>query len=185
MVILILAEPRTGSSNLTTWFSMNKDFTTLFLPSNINSKWYTKEFPYKYKTKHLLIKEDFHSGLDFENLFKISEKVIYLYRENEELQIESWLHAQKTKNWHGFWTNKEIYYDEEGKNSFQNLKKEFKKFYEKRNGFIISYEELYYRNGISKLIEYVDIPELKELTFPIGKKYRIEIKNEFTSNHLI
>jgi hypothetical protein len=32
MVVTILAEPRSGSTNLTNWFYHNKDFTTLFNP---------------------------------------------------------------------------------------------------------------------------------------------------------
>ena len=34
MVITILAEPRSGSTNLTNWFYHNKNFTTLFEPLN-------------------------------------------------------------------------------------------------------------------------------------------------------
>ena len=40
MIITILAEPRSGSTNLTNWFYFNKNFTTLFEPENPNSKWF-------------------------------------------------------------------------------------------------------------------------------------------------
>ena len=32
MVVLLLCEPRSGSTNLTNWFYNNKDFTTLYNP---------------------------------------------------------------------------------------------------------------------------------------------------------
>ena len=42
MVITILAEPRSGSTNLTNWFYCNENFTTLFEPLNPISKWFQK-----------------------------------------------------------------------------------------------------------------------------------------------
>ena len=58
MIITILAEPRSGSTNLANWFYFNKNFTTLFIPSDPKSKWYKPESPkeYTYTTEYLLIK---------------------------------------------------------------------------------------------------------------------------------
>ena len=42
MVITILAEPRSGSTNLADWFKSNKDFTILQEPLNKHGKSYKK-----------------------------------------------------------------------------------------------------------------------------------------------
>ena len=55
MVITILAEPRSGSTNLTNWFYHNKNFTTLFEPLNPMSNWFKKDITpinYLYNTEH-------------------------------------------------------------------------------------------------------------------------------------
>ena len=39
MIILLLCEPRSGSTNLANWFFINKKFTVLFIPSDPLSKW--------------------------------------------------------------------------------------------------------------------------------------------------
>jgi hypothetical protein len=84
MIVTILAEPRSGSTNLTNWFYFNKNFTTLFIPSDPKSKWHKAVSPkeYKYTTEHLLIKEDYYHYKNFDELIGISDKVILLYREN-------------------------------------------------------------------------------------------------------
>ena len=86
MIVTILAEPRSGSTNLTNWFYFNKNFTTLFIPSDPKSKWHKAVSPkeYKYTTEHLLIKEDYYHYKNFDELIGISDKVILLYRENIE-----------------------------------------------------------------------------------------------------
>ena len=59
MVITILAEPRSGSTNLANWFRINKNFTTLLEPTNSAARWYQNEIEpkdYKYDTKHLCVK---------------------------------------------------------------------------------------------------------------------------------
>lgn len=53
-----------------------------------------------------------------------------------------------------------------------DIKEELKK-YKSKNFLIMSYEDLYYRNKIKTLIDYINLPELYDLKFPYGKKYRI------------
>jgi hypothetical protein len=174
MIITILAEPRSGSTNLANWFYLNKNFTTLFIPSDPQSKWYKSESPkdYKYNTQHLLIKEDYYHYKNFNDVLDISDKVICLYRENTEEQIESWINAKKTNNWHNNWVLKNIKNIDET-NFFIELKNSFKKEFLTKNYFKISYEELYYNNGFQKIIEYLNIDCVKNENFPIGEKYRI------------
>ena len=110
MIITILAEPRSGSTNLANWFYFNKNFTTLFIPSDSKSKWYKDVSPkeYTYNTEHLLIKEDYYHYKNFDELISISDKVILLYRENIEEQIDSWTNAKLTSNWEKQWVSKNI-----------------------------------------------------------------------------
>jgi hypothetical protein len=180
MVITILAEPRSGSTNLTNWFFFNKNFTTLFEPTNPGSKWYQNEITpqdYKYNTKHLCIKEIYYPGINWDSLLTISDKVIVLYRENEQEQLESFLNSIKTNNWHRNY----IYKPEQNKllnekaMYFNTLKTEFKKKYINKEFFKISYEELYYQNGFQKIVDYLQLECVKNENFPIGEKYRINV----------
>jgi len=176
MIITILAEPRSGSTNLTNWFYFNQNFTTLFIPSDTKSKWYKNVSPkeYTYTTKHLLIKEDYYHYKNFEELISISDKVILLYRENIEEQIDSWTNAKLTKNWENQWVYKNIKDDNETL-FFTQLKNSFKQEYLDKNYFKISYEELYYNNGFKKILDYLSMDELENKNFPYGKKYRINV----------
>ena len=179
MIVTILAEPRSGSTNLTNWFYFNKNFTTLFIPSDPKSKWHKAVSPkeYKYTTEHLLIKEDYYHYKNFDELIGISDKVILLYRENIEEQIDSWTNAKLTNNWENQWVFKNIKNDSETQ-FFTELKNSFKKKYLNKDYFKISYEELYFQNGIEKVKNYIEIDGFGQ--FPIGKKYRIFLNNPQT-----
>ena len=178
MVITILAEPRSGSTNLTNWFYFNKNFTTLFEPANPGSKWYQNEIvpkDYKYNTKHLCIKEIYYPDINWDSLLNMSDKIIVLYRENSQEQLESFLNSIKTNNWHTNYVYKAEENDllNEKSNYFNTLKKEFKENYIDKDFFTISYEELYYNNGFEKIVNYLNTEDVKNIAFPVGKKYRI------------
>jgi hypothetical protein len=182
MVITILAEPRSGSTNLTNWFYFNKNFTTLFEPLNSVSDWYQRDVEpknYKYNTEHLCIKEIYYPHTDWKKLIEISDKIILLYRENYQLQLESFLNSVTTNNWdreyvfkvkENTFTNDTIEY-------FKILKSEFKEKYLDNGIFKISYEELYYNNGFQKIVDYLQLNCIKNENFPYGKKYRVESNN--------
>jgi hypothetical protein len=186
MIITLLCEPRSGSTNLTNWFYYNKQFTTLFNPdippesrSPLTVKWYQNNVPpkdYIYKTPHLCIKADFYQNKDYSEFIKISDKVICLYRENETEQIESWITAKRTNNWSDKWLFSENNFktDINEVMFFKQLKQSFvERYLSDSNFFKISYEELYYNNGFQKIVDYVDLECVKNEKFPIGKKYRI------------
>lgn len=176
MIITILAEPRSGSTNLTNWFYTNKNFTTWYIPSDSKSKWYKNISPkeYTYTTEHLLIKEDYYHYKNFDELIGISDKLILLYRENVEEQIDSWTNAKLTNNWENQWVSKNIKNNNETI-FFEELKNRFKKEYLDKNYFKISYEELYYNSGFQKILDYLNIDELENKNFPYGQKYRINV----------
>jgi len=84
VVITILAEPRSGSTNLTNFFESNKDITILQEPLNEYGKSYKKNIPinrWTYNTNHLLIKEVYDPNKNLKELIQFSDKIIILYRE--------------------------------------------------------------------------------------------------------
>jgi hypothetical protein len=178
MVVTILSEPRSGSTNLTNWFYSNKNFTTFFEPLNPVSKWfknYIEPSEYKYKTKHLVIKEIYYPHKNWDSIIDVSDKIIVLYRENHQEQLESFLNSVTTKNWDRQYVYKkqENSITKEKIKYFNILKSEFKEKYINKNYFTISYEELYYNNGFQKILDYLNMDELENKNFPYGEKYRI------------
>jgi hypothetical protein len=178
MIITIIAEPRSGSTNLANWFYFQKNFTILFEPiTSPQWEWYKNGIPpklWEYKTPHLLVKEIFRPDVDFSELIEISDKTIVLYRENASEQTESWLNANKTNNWDKRWVFKPDLIKNENPSYFNEIKKGIKEEYLNKNYFNISYEELYYNNGFQKILDYLDIDELENKNFPLGRKYRID-----------
>ena len=185
MIITILAEPRTGSTNLANWFYRNKNFTILFEPSNPSSDWFqngVEPKDYKYSTKHLCIKEIYYPGINWDSLLNISNKMIVLYRENTQEQLESFLNSTRTNIWHLNYVYKPEENDllSEKAKYFNELKTEFKENYIDKGFFRISYEELYYSNGFEKIVNYLDIDDVKNIGFPVGNKYRIYVNKTKT-----
>lgn len=177
MVITILCEPRSGSTNLANWFKTYKDFTVLQEPLTNPSlaHWLNNKLPptkWNYPTKYLLVKELF--GAYATELLTLSDKVILLYRENEKEQIESWVNSNVTGNWHTRWMYTEIE-DEAEVVYFKELKERFKNEYLNQDYFRISYEDLYYRGKFQRVLDYLEIPELKNVNFPHGYRYRKSI----------
>jgi hypothetical protein len=180
MVITILAEPRTGSTNLADWFKSNKDFTILQEPLNTYGKSYQKSKPinnWNYNTIHLLIKEIYDPNKNLKELIQFSDKLIILYRENKKEQLESWLVAKATNNWGGKWINSKIHIpNKELKIEFFNkMVNSFEiEYISCNNIFKISYEELYYNGGFEKIVNYLNIDSVKNIDFPYGQKYRLD-----------
>jgi hypothetical protein len=177
MVITILAEPRSGSTNLINWFINKKEFTILKEPiTSPEWEWYKNGVSPKlwtYKTPHLIIKEIYHPSIDFSELMEISDKIIILYRENKNQQSESWLNANKTNNWDKPWIFKKELIENEDTTFFNTIKDGIKRDYLDKNYFNISYEELYYNNAFQKIVDYINLDTIKNKNFPYGKKYRI------------
>ncbi len=178
MIITILSEPRTGSNNLTNWFYFKKEFTTLFEPLNPLSEWFQlSDNPKEYKciTPHLCLKEVYYPGKNWDNIINNSDKIIVLYRENYQEQLESFLNSVTTNNWDKEYVFKvkETNFVKEKSEYFRQLKIEFKERYLDKNYFKISYEDLYYNNNFQKIVDYIDLDCVKNKNFPYGKKYRL------------
>jgi len=178
MIITILAEPRSGSTNLANWFYFKKEFTVLYEPiTNPTLEWYKNGVSpklWEYDTPHFLVKETYKPDIDFSELVEISDKLIILYRENIGEQIESWLNATKTNNWDKNWIFKEELIKDEDKRYFNEIKIGINDNYLNKDYFNISYEDLYYGNGFEKIVNYINLDEVKNIGFPLGKKYRID-----------
>lgn len=182
MIISIIAEPRSGSTNLTNWFFTDEDFTILFEPiSNPNTKWYKNGVSPKdwtYETKHLLVKEVFNNTTDFQELIDLSDKIICLYRENETHQMQSYYNAVKNKNWDMVWgyNKKKLLINDEEIKYFKTLKSKYKELYiDSKKYFSISYENLYYENKIDILLNYIGENKLNKKRFPYGEKLRVDV----------
>jgi hypothetical protein len=177
MVITIIAEPRSGSTNLANWFIYNKNFTILYEPiTSVDKIWYKNGLSAKlwiYETPHILIKETYDTTSDFSELIEISDKVIILYREDTIEQTQSWLNSVKTNNWDKPWVFNENLIKNESESYFNQIKKGIKENYLDKDYFNISYEELYYNNGFQKVLDYLNMDELENKNFPYGQKYRI------------
>lgn len=177
MVITIIAEPRSGSTNLANWFLDKKEFTILYEPiTSPDKKWFmnnTLPENWKYSTEHLLVKETHVVGSNFQNLISISNKIIILYREDYQKQCESWLNSTITNNWDKSWIHNPNYIKNRDTTYFNNMKLDFKNQFLSKDYFKISYEELYYNNGFQKIVEYINLNSIKNENFPYGKKYRI------------
>ena len=182
MIITILAEPRSGSTNLANWFYFNKDFTVLYEPiTNPTSEWYKNGVPpklWEYNTPHFLVKETYIPNINFSELIEMSDKLIILYRENIKEQSESWLNATKTNNWDKKWVFKEELIKNEDTKYFNEIKEGMRDNYLNKGYFDISYEDLYYNNGFEKIVNYINIDEVKNNGFPLGKKYRLDKTNK-------
>lgn len=179
MVITIIAEPRSGSTNLANWFFSKNDFTVLYEPiTSPNLKWYqNNKHPqsWSYNTEHLLVKEIYTPKVDFSELIKMSDKVIVLYRENISEQSESWLCAKKTNNWDKQWVFKEELIRDEDITYFKEIKTGIRDDYFDKGFLEITYEELYYNNGFQRVVNYLNIQGVNNIEFPYGQKYRVNI----------
>jgi hypothetical protein len=185
MVITILAEARSGSTNLAHWFSQKENFTVFYEPLNpgmaqLNEyKGDTSPKTWKYDTKHLLIKELYGvEKTQLEELISITDKIILLYRENTELQEESFKMAVHTGNWDRKWSYHPKVTNRLSKMNidwFRERKTNFKSEYLDNNSYFkISYEELYYNDGFQRIVDYIDLPEVQNIDFPYGEKYRVD-----------
>jgi hypothetical protein len=183
MVITILAEPRSGSTNLAFWFRLQKNFTVCIEPLGPYMAAYgeykngVSPKLWEYDTPHLLIKEMCTQNVS--ELLEISDKIVLLYRKNTLEQMESWLNASETSKWYIKWkTNSLNISNKQAKMAyFNDMKESFKTDYLDNDSFFkISYEELYYNDGFESLLNYLNIDDLDDLEFPYGEKLRIDSK---------
>lgn len=184
MTILLIAEARSGSTNLAKWLKKSlPDFHFLNEPYNHRSSDFVGEGGKIDYTKNNIISEKYYFNEPLiKDMVDKSDKVFCLYRENITEQLESYIMAHKTNNWQDEYVAHEIYenlkYFNKEVIKFVETKKQLKYFIEQNNIKTFSYEDLYINNGIDDLKSFLEIQS--DLPFPYGKKYRKDIINKTT-----
>lgn len=193
MIITILSEPRSGSTSLLHWFGCHRDYTISFEPidtitidDSIKSNKYSKKSSknihdkifdissFKYDTSHLVIKEIAGVTEYHKKLIHSSDKVIVLFREDYQKQLESFVLAYNTQNWFNQYVYNEKYIVTQEQSVLNKSKEQIEGY--KSKYFSISYEDLYYRGKIKELIDYIGNSDLNSIPFPYGNKYRLDKK---------
>jgi hypothetical protein len=185
MVITVIAEPRSGSTNLANWFYNQTKFTTLYEPiTNSTLKWFKNGVcptQWKYDTEHLFVKEIYQYDIDYSKLLSISDKIIVLYRENKREQLLSFNNAMLTGKWNNAWKydSNTIVDDLEIIQQFDRVTNGITNdFINNPNYFKITYESLYYGDGFKLLQNYISIDNLDDVSFPRGEKYAMDISKK-------
>jgi hypothetical protein len=182
MVITIIAEPRTGGSHLVE--SIQKalpNFELAAEPWNGAPNKYTEtrdvtNIDWINDYENIIIKEIYEFKRDFEPLIYRSDIVFCIYKENWYSQIQSILYSRNFDEWQ--WEYKktdvdanvtdvdvyDMYYS-----SFKWYKKDFQDFIRKYNFPSISYEKLYYRNGVNEIKNVFGLKD--SFQFPIYERH--------------
>lgn len=183
MKILLLCEPRSGSTSLANWFIENRNFDVRFETAmNDSNDWVgvgINNIIQRPDCRHLVLKEVYYGRMsehviDWVQYLDFCDKIVFLYRENEQDQIISWNHAQVTGNFCGQYPEGVVEMVKSNAEYLSKLKRRFKEFREehKDRGLTISYEDLYMRNKIHILIEYLNLSDELTYKFPLGQRYR-------------
>jgi len=177
MIILLIAEIRSGSTNLAKWLKESlPDFQLLNEPYNPNSSHFIGEHFEIDKNKNYIISEKFFNNEQLLNkLIQISDITICLYREDVVSQTESYIIADATNNWYDVYVDDVISKNidlefSDKKKSFIKLKEDFQSFIFNSKLKSFTYEGLYYGTQILELKNYLNIDS--NIVFPYGKKYR-------------
>lgn len=182
MLYTIIAQYRTGGQNLIHWInqSIKNDFIVIHEPFNSNYKDYTdditlQDFTWVKEGKKYFIKELWYPELDYTKMLELSDKVLCLYRENTHEQTISHMYSSKENRYHHNYTQKDVdkIFIEEDYNKFKEEvefnKKTLIDFANQHNLPTISYENLYYENGIEKFKRVFNFQS--NIPFPYGSKY--------------
>lgn len=183
MVYTLIAEPRSGGTDLTDWFEeVLTGFTIAqepYLKNSENFFSHTEDVTdVKWIDEHenVFIREIYERGRDFTNLINRSDKVFCLYRNNWYAQTKSKLFHQYQTEYRRHYTKKEMdeianhdmivdhYYVEFGKD-----KKSFQNFIKTNKFMSVSYENLYYGNDIQKIIEFFNFNT--DIKFPLSVRH--------------
>ena len=187
MRILIIAEPRTGGTTLMDWLSIElTGYTSITEPyTNTSKKWTDNDditdIEWYKKFDNAFLKEIFEYRFDFTNLIESSDKVICVYRKNWYEQVRSILYGEYVKEFLHSYSIDEVnsvitedmiqqryhFYNKKLKSTFQN-------FIKKHNFINVSYEDLYYGNGIDLIKNYLNINGVT--LFPPIERY---LKNNY------
>ncbi len=179
MKILIYTSFRTGCKTLGDWLESELRILYYHEPFNLE---YEENFKKKfnlYDMEHTdplgcIVRIIFSSNIMYDEIKKLFNKHIILYREDTKEQAESFVWAQKTNNYHfnrklsnlGYYSIDDYFLNEnkdEIKNYITIFDKE-KEHLKSLEGLKISYEELFIeKTGLNKIYEYLNF---KSKTIP-------------------
>lgn len=188
MVYVVIAQYRTGGQNLINWIrqSDSDKFITIHEPFNKKNNVYTidtslQDFSWLQSNQKYFLKELWYPDLNYKKLLEISNKTICLYRENTHEQTISHIYSTKTNKYHHQYTPKDIELIlnqneyEQVKSDLEYNKKTLIDFAKSNKINTISYEELYYRNGIEIFKKHFNLDNNNP--FPFGTKYFRNVLN--------
>jgi hypothetical protein len=182
MVYTIIAEARTGGSHLVE--ALNKELPHFELaaepwngaPNNFSDTKDVTNIDWINNYENIIIKEIYDPNMDFVPLINRSDKVLCLYKENWYSQLKSMLYSLRFEEWQWAYKKTDVdntVSDEEiyrtYYNNFKWHKKDFQNVIKYLNLPSISYEELYYRNGVSQIKEIFNLKDSFE--FPIYERH--------------
>lgn len=193
-LITILSEPRSGSFNLFKWLKIATPERVRALFEPFSGSWDDAiDVPYGDTSWIEDIKNSGEVDLlilcvkvrvegrkaNLKNLFKLSDKVIFLYRENVHDQFESYIRATSQNQW--LMPSVPVQANKlSALRTDLKIKDDFKWMKDVNNSLAtlfdadrISYEELYEQGKIEKLKNMLRIET--ETEFPIGYKYQTRV----------
>jgi len=182
MIYTIIAEPRSGGVSLMNWIEKSlPKFTISQEPWFIeNDLWVNgedvSEVEWVKKYDNIFIREIYKPTRDFNNLIEISDKVLCLYRDNWEEQIRSSLFQETNKKYldtynetdvldvvtNGMIRHRYVYY-------FKEHKEKFKQFIKENNFPSVSYENLYYGDGVGIIKKHFNFDT--DVSFPLNTRH--------------
>lgn len=176
MIILLIAEIRSGSTNLAKWLKESlPDFQLLNEPYNPKSSHFIGDSKIDVTKNYIISEKFFNNEPLLNNLIAISDFVICLHREDVTSQTESYIIADSTNNWYDVYVDDDISKNidvefGDKKKSFIKLKNDFQLFILNSGFKTFTYEGLYYGEQIIELKNYLNIEST--ISFPYGEKYR-------------
>ena len=182
MVYTIIAEARTGGSHLVEALNKKLPYFELaaepwnLAPNNFTDSTDVTCIDWINNHENIIIKEIYNPDSDFLPLINRSDKVLCIYRDNWYAQIKSILYHRLFNEWQWEYKKTDVdntISDEEiYKNyhrGYKSKKKHFQDFIKRMNLPSISYEKLYYQNGVSKIKEIFNLDDSFE--FPIYERH--------------
>jgi hypothetical protein len=159
--------------------SLRNEYIVIHEPFNSNFNNYTNDTTLQdfnwLEDKKYFIKELWYPEHNYSTILKLSTKIICLYRENTHEQTISHMYSSKENRYHHNYTQKDVdrVFVKEDYNKFKEEvefnKKTLIEFANQNDLPTISYEHLYYENGIEKLKNIFEFQS--DIPFPYGSKY--------------
>ena len=182
MKVLIIASPRSGSTNLTQAISEILKLKKVYEPFNPNTNKDPFLFPDNSVTKIIAYDKPIEFYLDYISNF---DRVIYLTRNNIEKAYESYIQAyiqHSNKSWHKKYIyNETIERDEYRYNFISNCTRLVKEVAKLNKKSYIIYEELYSKdlNIYNKVIDSIDLEIDRDyLRVLLNPKYKLRQKTK-------